>query len=85
MELGAQWVHGEEGNVVHELAQPLGLLDSSYNLNDFDKQTFVNSQGVVMPQAESAEVWKFYYMINDKAEKDLKNATGSYGDYFIKQ
>ncbi|XP_044017962.1 spermine oxidase-like isoform X1 [Aphidius gifuensis] len=85
VELGAQWVHGEKGNIVHKLAQPLGLLESSYNLNDFNKNTFVNSQGVVMPKSESAEVWKFYYMINDKAEEDLKDAIGSYGDYFIKE
>lgn len=38
-----------------------------------------------MPKSESAEVWKFYYMINDKAEEDLKDAVGSYGDYFIKE
>lgn len=45
VEIGAQWVHGEEGNIAYELASKEGLLDDESNIEksmigDF-RRTFV--------------------------------------------
>lgn len=78
-------MHGEEGNAVFKLAAPHKLLESSYSINDFEKHAFANSKGEIVPLAETTEVWKLYYMIGDKAVEELKNARGSYGEYFTKE
>lgn len=84
IDLGAQWVHGERGNVVFNLAFPQKLLNSSKKLNDFSKHIFVTPKGRIIPQEHSAEALKIYYDISDCASdcEEIKNATGSYGDYF---
>ncbi|KAK2585862.1 hypothetical protein KPH14_010456 [Odynerus spinipes] len=82
VDLGAQWVHGERGNVVFNLAFPHKLLDSSKKLHDFSKHIFITPKGTIIPQEHSTEALKIYYDISDRATEELKNATGSYGDYF---
>ncbi|XP_035737162.1 uncharacterized protein LOC118448242 isoform X1 [Vespa mandarinia] len=85
VELGAQWVHGERGNVVFNLAFPHKLLDSSKILHDFNKQIFVTPKGKIIPQERSIESLKAYYDISDRSMEDLKNAIGSYGEYFCNE
>ncbi|XP_034936722.1 uncharacterized protein [Chelonus insularis] len=85
VDLGAQWVHGEKKNVIHDLAAPYNLLESSHNLHDFEKHIFATSQGEIVPTEETSEVWRLFYAISDNAEKVLKNATESYGQYFTKE
>ncbi|KAF7382463.1 hypothetical protein HZH68_015382 [Vespula germanica] len=85
VELGAQWVHGERGNIVFNLAFPHKLLDSSETLHDFSKQIFVTPKGKIIPQERSIELLKAYYDISDRSTEDLKNATGSYGEYFCNE
>ncbi|XP_031842850.1 uncharacterized protein LOC116431479 [Nomia melanderi] len=84
VELGAQWVHGEQGNVVFDLAFPQKLLDSSRCFNDVNAHVFVNAKGEVLPQKEAAEVLKIYYDISEHMSDDVHNAN-SYGEYFVKQ
>lgn len=85
VELGAQWVHGERGNVVFNLAFPHKLLDSSETLRDFNKQIFVTPKGKIIPQERSIELLKTYYDISDHSMEALKNAVGSYGEYFCNE
>ncbi|XP_055611005.1 spermine oxidase-like [Uranotaenia lowii] len=47
IELGAQWCHGEENNVVFELAFPLGLLEDSIFSH---RNILIFSDGVLAPQ-----------------------------------
>ncbi|XP_015439431.1 PREDICTED: spermine oxidase-like [Dufourea novaeangliae] len=84
IELGAQWVHGEKGNIVSDIASPHKLLDSTKCFSDFSAHIFVNAKGEILPQTETTETLKIYYDISEHLEDDLNNA-GSYGEYFIKQ
>ncbi|XP_055625294.1 spermine oxidase-like [Toxorhynchites rutilus septentrionalis] len=47
VDLGAQWCHGEKNNVVHELAAPLGLLESSVVGRE---NMFIRDNGDVVPK-----------------------------------
>ncbi|XP_043269280.1 spermine oxidase isoform X3 [Venturia canescens] len=85
VDLGAQWVHGESQNIGYNLASPHGLLESSHNLNDFEKHSFVNSKGELIPAEQASKVWKLYYEISDKASEELRNRNGSYGEYFVEE
>ncbi|XP_054009840.1 spermine oxidase-like isoform X1 [Hylaeus anthracinus] len=82
VELGAQWVHGERGNVVFDLAFPYKLLDSSKCFNDFDGHIFVTAKGEILSKKESTETLKLYYYISEHTSDEINNAD-SYGEYFI--
>lgn len=53
VELGAHWCHGEKGNIVYELANPLSLLKPTEL--DFDKFGFVKSDGTKLPTQQGIE------------------------------
>ncbi|XP_076630893.1 uncharacterized protein LOC143346566 isoform X2 [Colletes latitarsis] len=82
VELGAQWVHGERGNVVFDLAFPHKLLDSSRCFNDINGHIFVTAQGEILPKTEAIETFKLYYYISKHVSDDINNSN-SYGEYFI--
>ena len=82
MELGAQWVHGEEGNIVYKLASPHKLLDSSKCFNEYDKHVFITAKGEIFSKKESAEAFKIYYDISENISDDVYNSE-SYGEYFM--
>ncbi|XP_076240610.1 uncharacterized protein LOC143183085 [Calliopsis andreniformis] len=82
VELGAQWVHGERGNIVFDLASPYKLLDSSRCFNDFSGHIFITAKGEVMTKTEATETLKIYYDISEQMSDDINNAR-SYGEYFI--
>lgn len=84
VELGAQWVHGVEGNVAYELAAPHGVLDKGGEdrvINMHEK--IMDSDGNVVQQNVVTDVNEFVA----KMEKSLgehaeKNTTSPLGDYF---
>lgn len=80
VELGAQWVHGEHGNIVFDLASPHNLLDSSRCFNDFNRHVFATAKGEIMLNVEATETLKIYYDISEQMPDDT-NAE-SYGEYF---
>ncbi|KAK9309747.1 hypothetical protein QLX08_000736 [Tetragonisca angustula] len=82
VELGAQWVHGEEGNIVYKLASPHKLLDSSKCFNEYDKHVFITAKGEIFSKKESAEAFKIYYDISENISDDIYNSE-SYGEYFM--
>ncbi|XP_058791610.1 spermine oxidase isoform X3 [Phymastichus coffea] len=85
LELGAQWCHGEENNIIYSLASPHNLLESSSNINNPSKHIFVNSLGEVLSEQESVEIIRIYNKIADMAKEiDYKPGT-SYGDYFTQE
>lgn len=85
VDLGAQWVHGESGNVVFELASKHNLLGSLPNLLDPTKHNFVTSKGEIISKDESNEAQTIYFNIIKNAQEELKEETGSFGNYFIKE
>ncbi|KMR05319.1 peroxisomal n -acetyl-spermine spermidine oxidase [Lasius niger] len=85
VDLGAQWVHGESGNVVFELASKHNLLGSLPNLLDPTKYNFVTSKGEIITKDESNEALTIYFNITKNAQEELKEETGTFGNYFIKE
>ncbi|CAK9807642.1 Peroxisomal N(1)-acetyl-spermine/spermidine oxidase, partial [Anthophora quadrimaculata] len=84
VELGAQWVHGELGNIVFNLASQHKLLDSSKCFNDFDAHIFVTANGEILPKEETVETLRRYYDISENISDEVYDAE-SYGEYFVKQ
>ncbi|XP_077274574.1 uncharacterized protein LOC143904120 isoform X2 [Temnothorax americanus] len=86
VDLGAQWVHGESGNVVFELASKHDLLSSDAGLLDPTKYEFATVNGEIMPVEESSAAVRIHRNLLDKIKpEDLKEVTGSYGDYLIRK
>lgn len=85
VELGAQWVHGESGNVVFELASKHNLLDSFSNFFDPTKHNFVTSSGEMISKDESKEAVMIFFDITNNAQEELKEETESFGNYFIRE
>lgn len=79
MDLGAQWVHGE--NIIFDIANPHNLLDSDHDFN-YSSNLFADAQGKIIPTDESAQAMAIYYKISEWDECDLKEWNGSYGEFF---
>ncbi|XP_011160013.2 uncharacterized protein LOC105196007 isoform X2 [Solenopsis invicta] len=83
VDLGAQWVHGQSGNVVYEMASKHNLLSSFAVLLDPSKHEFVTINGEIIPTEESSKALMIYF---DKMEQEkLKEEKGNFGDYFIRE
>ncbi|XP_018406624.1 PREDICTED: spermine oxidase-like [Cyphomyrmex costatus] len=86
VDLGAQWVHGESGNVVFELASKHDLLGSFADLFDSNKHEFITINGEIIPTEESSKALMIYYDNLDKVKQEkLKEERGSFGDFFIRE
>ena len=83
VDLGAEWVHGEKGNVVYEMAEPLELL-SHQNKGLQSNMMFVWSGGATADPAEIQMLLNTSYDIRGNVEQ-LRGYTGSYGEWFLDQ
>ncbi|XP_043470346.1 lysine-specific histone demethylase 1A-like [Leptopilina heterotoma] len=84
VELGAQWVHGVEGNVAFELASPHGVLDKGGEdrvVNMHEK--IMDSEGNVVQQNVITDVNEFVAKMElSLGEHAAENITSPLGDYF---
>jgi len=90
IELGAQWVHGEIGNPVFELASTTGeiLLDLKTlesTGNDDNVVTAYPETGKKISPQQLSEFKKVVEDIYLSAEKELVQWDKSFGEYFIKK
>ncbi|XP_026683344.1 polyamine oxidase 1-like [Diaphorina citri] len=77
VDLGAQWVHGQDGNVVYELAKPFGLIaDECDNSSNYYS---VNSSGVTFNKEVDMALFDAIDAILDGEEIVVQN--GSIGEY----
>jgi spermine oxidase len=81
VDLGAQWVHGEVGNVVYQLVAAQKVLDKTPE--DYFVGQYLNSQGNTKPEYEDLEV--VMEDITDNSETAITGVTGSLGDFYKKQ
>ncbi|XP_058122911.1 spermine oxidase-like [Anopheles ziemanni] len=82
VELGAQWCHGEQGNVVYQLAKVYpGLLKSSI-IADEDA-VLIRSSGVRVPEEVAERLQTMAEEIIESEERD--NFSGSLGEFFTQQ
>lgn len=87
MDLGGQWVHGEEGNVAFELANPLGLLDKSDTMPNFGiAQEFLDSLGNPLNDELTKEITNFYfkYVVQMNIDNSTNATYESVGEYVEK-
>ncbi|XP_066992054.2 uncharacterized protein [Anabrus simplex] len=85
VDMGGHWVHGEKGNVVFNMANPLNLLGESVTAL-FDNSTiFVQSSGKFVDMETKSKVLSLMSEIEDESDEDLKTFHGSLGDYFTKE
>ncbi|XP_057668645.1 spermine oxidase-like isoform X2 [Diorhabda carinulata] len=82
VDLGGQWVHGEDGNIVYDLVKDFDLLGTS--LNTYEDNTYYLSDGSVVDKNLSDKIFEIgYNVLYD--EEDATKYPGPYGDYFIKR
>lgn len=81
VDLGAHWVHGEIGNVVYNLANPLNLLDHS---GDFANVEFVLSNNTEIDTETGMTIFEQSgNLLEDHFS--LKNCKGSVQDYLVER
>jgi hypothetical protein len=80
LDLGAQWVHGEVGNVVCSMAQKYGLLTAS-GTGILDT-AYIESTGKIVDQEVSEKMIGILSLINKSGDTMLKEFKGSLGDYY---
>lgn len=78
-ELGAQWCHGEKGNIVNDLVKNLNLLSPSSN--SYDDFTFYESSGKLLPRNVTDKLLKIACEISYD-DGALSSFNGSFGGYF---
>lgn len=84
MDLGGQWVHGTEGNVVYQLAHPLGVLDVSDKPNFGLEQEYLDSLGNHLDEAVTKNVSDFYFKYVENWGVDTNMTTDSLGEHIEK-
>ncbi|XP_065074600.1 spermine oxidase-like [Ochlerotatus camptorhynchus] len=80
IDLGAQWCHGEKNNAVHELAGPLGLLESSIVSSG---NVLVKSTGETVPNEITERLMAVAEGIMEA--EDMSSYDGTLGDYFTER
>ncbi|RZC34913.1 Amino oxidase and/or NAD binding 8 domain containing protein [Asbolus verrucosus] len=82
VDLGGQWCHGEEGNVVYEMVKDLNLLSPSQN--NYSDFTYYLSNGTVIDKAITNHLVKIADDVFED-EEAARKTEGTFGDYFIKE
>lgn len=84
IELGAEWIHGEVGNVVYELASKQNLTSGSNTDGLFNLTKFFDSSGKQINKDISFALTSAYSDIMKLDEKSVNEETlkGSIGDHF---
>lgn len=83
VDLGAQFCHGEVGNVVYDMAHPLDLLESSMPF--YTSMCFVESSGQIVSSDVGSWLLGMCLDITDEAGKELKNYPHSLGDFITSE
>nr|XP_018903435.1 PREDICTED: spermine oxidase-like [Bemisia tabaci] len=87
VDLGAQWIHGEEGNAVYAMAAPLNLTkDSIVSKASIVNAKFFKPDGSMMDSKISDSLLLYCFKIAEKihAQEPSSNRSLSLGDVFMK-
>lgn len=77
-DLGAQWCHGEEDNIVYNLVKDLNVLETSWNT--YQDNTFYESSGKVIDEVVAEKLFNIFTELS--YGENISNCK-SFGDYFI--
>ncbi|XP_031636095.1 spermine oxidase-like [Contarinia nasturtii] len=85
LDMGAQWCHGEEGNVVYDMAKDKNLLSS--NVPRYDSIEFVRSNGEKVPQNITDKLGNLMDELLDRDDKreEKSDYQGSFGNYIAER
>ena len=81
VDLGAQWVSGSVGNVVYEMANPLGLLEEG-RPSAIANMLFLLANGTVPDQNFLGRLVNISFAIMEEQDA-MANYTGPFGQYFL--
>lgn len=81
LDLGAQWCHGQEQNIVYQLVKDLNLLETSFN--NYRDNTFYNSNGKLIDKNVTDSLSEIAASIFEDCETMSTTKYDTYGDYFI--
>lgn len=79
IDIGAQWVHGQKGNVVYEMAKEFDLVEDDYP--DFFQSISVNSSGAPINREHSVQLFEAIKNILSDENEDITKYNGSLGEY----
>ena len=86
LELGAQWLHGKDGNVAYELAAKEGLVNENVggagDLSAFDKMTFVFDDDDVVDGIDKAAMKELVDVIKSRVDSFENAPETSQADFF---
>jgi Flavin containing amine oxidoreductase len=82
LDMGAQWIHGEGGNVVYEMSSELNLTKKS--VVDVDQYTFIRSNGNLVNVKIGQEQLKFFSDLTD-TDEEFGKSSEKMGDYILKK
>ncbi|XP_011312430.1 peroxisomal N(1)-acetyl-spermine/spermidine oxidase-like [Fopius arisanus] len=84
-DLGAQWVHGNVGNIVYDMAWPLGLLSTSRGPGQPEDPPFIpklyGSSGSSLPEDLTQSLFDYLDLITHNYSRLEDLRTGSFGEY----
>lgn len=81
LDLGAQWCHGEDHNVVYQLVKDLNVLETSFN--NYEDNTFYSSNRKLVDKNLTDLLSKIAVSIFEDRENMNSMKYTTYGDYFI--
>jgi len=81
VDLGAQWVHGAQGNVVYEMASPLGLLQEGAP-SFVENMRFLQGNGEVPDHNLLNQLFNISRAIEED-HASYSNYNGSFGQYYM--
>lgn len=83
VDLGGQWCHGEQNNIVYELVKDLDLLSSS--TNSYDDYTFYDSRGNLVDKSITDKLFLLCQSIAHDDDSKESIECESFGEYFVKR
>lgn len=81
VDLGGQWVHGENGNLVYDMVKHLDLLSPSFNT--YEDMTFYLPDGSVLDRTITNKLFKIGEDL--LFDDDAKDEEETFGNFFVKR
>ncbi|XP_051157744.1 spermine oxidase-like [Leptopilina boulardi] len=73
VDTGCQWVNGEEGNIVYELAWPLGVLEKGRGWSSEYNEEIFDSSGNIVDKSEKNDLIQFDKEVERKLDEYIRN------------
>lgn len=83
IDLGAQWVHGERGNIIYDMVKDFQLLDSSGNI--YSNVECIRSNGEVVSQKIISRLKHIVENIFKSRLEELSKYDGSFGEFLTEE